>query len=281
VAKLTEIVGGIKQASDSITTASCQIAAGNLDLSARTARQASALEETTSLLESLTATVKGNADNAAQASSLASATCVLAEKGGAVVAKAVTAMNDIGTSSKRVVDIIAVIDEIAFQTNLLALNAAVEAARAGEQGRGFAVVASEVRSLAGRSAQAAREITQLIKDSAAKVDGGIRLVHESGTTLQEIVAGVKKVTDIIAEISLASRGQADEIEQVNRGVNDLDGVTQQNAALVEEAAASAGSLEDQARNLAEAIAIFQVTNRGDVRAAIAGGRVPRRAGSRG
>jgi methyl-accepting chemotaxis protein/methyl-accepting chemotaxis protein-1 (serine sensor receptor) len=281
VAKLTEIVGGIKQASDSITTASGEIAAGNLDLSTRTARQASALEETTSLLESLTATVKGNADNATQASALASATCVLAEKGGAVVAKAVTAMNDIGASSKRVVDIITVIDEIAFQTNLLALNAAVEAARAGEQGRGFAVVAAEVRSLAGRSAQAAREIKQLINDSATKVDGGIRLVHESGTTLQEIVASVKKVTDIIAGISLASRGQADEIEQVNRGVNDLDGVTRQNAALVEEAAAAAGSLENQARNLAGAIAIFQVTSHGNARAAVAGGRVPCRAGSRG
>jgi methyl-accepting chemotaxis protein len=171
-------------------------------------------------------------------------------------------MNEIGVSSRRVVEIIAVIDEIAFQTNLLALNAAVEAARAGEHGRGFAVVASEVRSLAGRSAQAAREIKQLINDSAAKIEGGIRLVHESGATLQEIVGSVKKVTDIIAEISAASRGQAEEIEQVNLGVSGLDGLTQQNATLVEEAAAAANSLEEQARQLAEAISIFHMTDRG-------------------
>jgi methyl-accepting chemotaxis protein len=271
VAKLIEIVTGIKDASNAITHASHEIASGNLDLSTRTERQASALEETSSLLQSLTTTVKSNADSAMQASTLATAARALAEKGGAVVNQAVDAMNDIGVSSKRVVDIIAVIDEIAFQTNLLALNAAVEAARAGEHGRGFAVVASEVRSLAGRSGQAAREIKQLINDSAAKVDGGIRLVHESGATLREIVGSVKRVTDIIAEISSASRGQADEIEQVNRGVSGLDSVTQQNAALVEEAAAAAGSLEDQAQQLAEAISIFRMTG-GDSSAAPSSGR---------
>jgi methyl-accepting chemotaxis protein len=261
VAKLTEIVVGIKDASSAITTASHEIASGNLDLSTRTERQAAALEETSSLLQSLTATVKGNADSSLQASVLASTTRTLAEKGGAVVHQAVNAMNEIGDSSKRVVDIITVIDEIAFQTNLLALNAAVEAARAGEHGRGFAVVASEVRSLAGRSAKAAREIKQLINDSAAKVEGGIRLVHESGATLEEIVGGVKKVSAIIAEISAASNEQALEIERVNRGVADLDSVTQQNAALVEEAAAAAGSLEQQALQLAEAVSIFNVAGR--------------------
>jgi methyl-accepting chemotaxis protein len=261
VAKLGEIVAGIKDASNAISNASHEIATGNLDLSTRTERQASALGQTKELLQSLTAAVKSNADNAVQASTLASTTRALAEKGGAVVHEAVNAMNEIGVSSKRVVDIIAVIDEIAFQTNLLALNAAVEAARAGEHGRGFAVVASEVRSLAGRSAQAAREVKELINDSASKVDGGIRLVHESGTTLQDIVGSVKKVTDIIAEISAASREQAAEIEQVNGGVNDLDGVTQQNAALVEEAAAAAQSLEEQATRLAEAISIFHTAER--------------------
>jgi methyl-accepting chemotaxis protein len=262
VAKLTEIVASIKDASNAITTASHQIASGNLDLSTRTERQASALEETSSLLQSLTTTVKGNADSALQASTLASAARTLAEKGGVVVHEAVNAMNEIGVSSKRVVDIIAVIDEIAFQTNLLALNAAVEAARAGDHGRGFAVVASEVRSLAGRSAKAAREIKELINDSAAKVEGGIRLVHNSGATLEEIVGSVKKVTAIIAEISAASTEQAQEIELVNRGVADLDGVTQQNAALVEEAAAAAGSLEQQAVRLAEAVSIFHLAGTG-------------------
>jgi methyl-accepting chemotaxis protein len=261
VAKLNEIVAGIKDASNSITVASHEIATGNLDLSTRTERQASALEETSSLLQSLTAAVKSTADNAVQASTLASTTRTLAEKGGAVVHQAVNSMNEIGVSSRRVVEIIAVINEIAFQTNLLALNAAVEAARAGEHGRGFAVVASEVRSLAGRSAQAAREIKQLINDSATKIEGGIRLVHESGATLEEIVGSVKKVTDIIAEISAASRGQAEEIEQVNLGVSGLDSLTRQNATLVEEAAAAANSLEGQARQLAEAISIFHMTDR--------------------
>jgi methyl-accepting chemotaxis protein len=275
VAKLNEIVARIKDASNAITGASHEIATGNLDLSTRTERQATALGETKELLQSLTAAVKSNADSAVEASTLASTTRALAEKGGAVVHEAVNAMNEIGVSSKRVVDIIAVIDEIAFQTNLLALNAAVEAARAGEHGRGFAVVAAEVRSLAGRSAQAAREVKQLINDSASKVDGGIRLVHESGTMLQDIVGSVKRVTDIIAEISAASRKQAGEIEQVNSGVSDLDGVTQQNSALVEQAAAAAQSLEEQATRLAGAISIFHIAER-DPRAV----RSPHRAAPR-
>lgn len=258
LANLLNIVNQIREASGSISSASSEIAQGNSDLSQRTEEQASSLEETASSMEQLTSTVKQNADNARQANQLASGAKEEAETGGDVVGKAVAAMAEINTSSKKIADIIGVIDEIAFQTNLLALNAAVEAARAGEQGRGFAVVAAEVRNLAQRSAGAAKEIKTLINDSVEKVEQGSRLVDESGKTLNEIVTAVKKVSDIIAEIATASQEQSSGIEQVNRAITQMDEVTQQNAALVEQAAAAAESLDDQAHNLNNLMEYFKV-----------------------
>jgi methyl-accepting chemotaxis protein len=260
VAQLTSIVGQIKEATDSITTASKEIAQGNTDLSQRTEEQASSLEETASSMEELTSTVKQNAENAKQANQLAIGASDVAVKGGAVVGQVVTTMSSINDSSKKIVDIISVIDGIAFQTNILALNAAVEAARAGEQGRGFAVVATEVRNLAQRSAAAAKEIKQLIGDSVEKVGAGTKLVDEAGKTMEEIVASIKRVTDIMSEITAASQEQSSGIEQVNQAITQMDEVTQQNAALVEEAAAAAESMQEQAENLSRAVATFRLAN---------------------
>lgn len=258
VSNLENMVNDIQDAAQNITSGSAEIARGNSDLSQRTEEQASSLEETASSMEEMTGTVKQNADNARQANQLATAARDKAEEGGQVVSKAVTAMSEINTASKKIADIIGVIDEIAFQTNLLALNAAVEAARAGEQGRGFAVVATEVRNLAQRSAGAAKEIKALIKDSVEKVDDGTRLVDESGETLGEIVNAVKKVSDIIAEIAAASQEQSSGIEQVNKAVMQMDEVTQQNAALVEEAASASESLDEQAKGLQNLMEFFRV-----------------------
>ena len=255
---LARTVSQIRMGTDTIATASSEIASGNLDLSSRTEQQASSLEETASSMEELTSTVKQNADNSRQANQLAVAASAVAVKGGAVVSQVVDTMGAINSSAKKIVDIIGVIDGIAFQTNILALNAAVEAARAGEQGRGFAVVATEVRNLAQRSAAAAKEIKALIGDSVEKVDAGSKLVAEAGTTMEEIVDGVKRVADIMAEITAASQEQSDGIEQVNQAVSQMDQVTQQNAALVEEAAAAAESLQDQAKTLAQAVSVFRV-----------------------
>ena len=257
--KIESMVAEIKASANSINISSNEIATGNLDLSQRTEEQASSLEETASSMEEMTSTVKQNADNARQANQLAMSTREGAEKGGSVLHDAVDAMGEISSSSKEIADIIGVIDEIAFQTNLLALNAAVEAARAGEQGRGFAVVASEVRTLAGRSADAAKEIKELINDSVQKVEMGSRLVDESGKTLEEIVDGVKKVTDIIAEIAASSQEQANGIEQVNSAVMQMDEMTQQNAALVEEASAASVSMNEQSQALTQMVSQFRVT----------------------
>ena len=254
---LHSTVQQIRSASSSITSAAGEISQGNTDLSQRTEEQASSLEETAASIEELTSTVKQNADNAREASQLAVNAREQATRGGEVVQTAVVAMSAINESSKKIADIIGVIDEIAFQTNLLALNAAVEAARAGEQGRGFAVVASEVRNLAQRSAGAAKEIKTLINDSVRKVDEGSKLVNASGLTLTEIVTSVRRVADIIAEIAAASAEQSSGIDQVNRAVGQMDQVTQQNAALVEEAAAAAESLDDQARALLEVVGFFE------------------------
>jgi methyl-accepting chemotaxis protein len=258
IAQLTQIVGQIKQASDLIGTAAGEIAVGNNDLSARTEQQAASLEETASSMEQLTSTVKQNAENARQANQLAIGAGDVASRGGQVVSQVVTTMAAINDSSKKIVDIISVIDGIAFQTNILALNAAVEAARAGEQGRGFAVVAAEVRSLAQRSAGAAKEIKTLIGDSVEKVGNGSMLVEQAGKTMQEIVVSVKRVTDIMAEISAASQEQSQGIEQVSQTITQMDEVTQQNAALVEEATASARSLEEQAGSLAQSVSRFNL-----------------------
>ncbi|MBT9612989.1 MAG: MCP four helix bundle domain-containing protein [Burkholderiales bacterium] len=258
VERLKEIVSQIKSATETINTASKEIAAGNSDLSQRTEEQASSLEETASSIEELTSTVKQNAENAKQANQLAKGASEVAVKGGNVVGQVVGTMAAINESSRKIVDIISVIDGIAFQTNILALNAAVEAARAGEQGRGFAVVAGEVRNLAQRSAAAAKEIKTLIGDSVEKVEGGTKLVEEAGRTMDEIVSSVKRVTDIMSEISAASMEQSAGIEQVNQAISQMDQVTQQNAALVEEAAAAAESMEEQAQSLATTVAIFKV-----------------------
>jgi methyl-accepting chemotaxis protein len=258
VGNLKRMVGEIRESTSKISEGSGQIKEGNADLNKRTQSQAASLEECAATVEELTSTVKQNAENSRQASQLAAAARELAERGGEVVGSAVTAMGEINQASKKIADIIGVIDEIAFQTNLLALNAAVEAARAGEQGRGFAVVASEVRNLAGRSAAAAKEIKALIKDSVEKVEGGTKLVDESGKTLEEIVAGVKKSSDIIAEIAAASEEQASGIEQVSKAVMQMDEMTQQNAALVEEAAAASEAMDAQATGLTELIGFFTV-----------------------
>jgi len=255
---LVDLVGKVRTGTDSISTASGEIASGNLDLSQRTEQQASSLEETASSMEELTSTVRQNSDNARQANQLAAGASDVAVKGGAVVGQVVQTMSAINDSSKKIVDIISVIDGIAFQTNILALNAAVEAARAGEQGRGFAVVATEVRTLAQRSAAAAKEIKELISDSVDKVEDGTRLVDEAGATMDEIVSSVKRVTDIMAEISAASQEQTSGIEQVNQAVTQMDDATQQNAALVEEAAAAAESMQDQAQTLTQAVSVFKV-----------------------
>jgi len=270
VTQLKGIMGGIKESTDTIGTASSQIAQGNADLSQRTEEQASSLEETASSMEELTSTVKQNAENAKQANQLAAGASDVAVKGGAVVKQVVDTMSAISESSKKIADIIGVIDGIAFQTNILALNAAVEAARAGEQGRGFAVVASEVRNLAQRSAAAAKEIKALIGDSVEKVGTGTKLVDEAGQTMQEIVSSVKRVTDIMAEITAASQEQSSGIEQVNTAITQMDEVTQQNAALVEEAAAAAESMQEQAEQLAQAVSVFKL----DHEAAGAIARVP-------
>ena len=257
-ANLTDIVVRVKSGTDTIATASSEIAAGNLDLSSRTEQQASSLEETAASMEELTSTVRQNADNARQADSLARQASDVARKGGAVVSQVFETMNAINDSSRKIVDIITVIDSIAFQTNILALNAAVEAARAGEQGRGFAVVATEVRHLAQRSAAAAKEIKTLIGDSVDKVQSGAKLVDQAGTTMGEIVVSISRVTDVMAEIRAASAEQTSGIEQINQAIAEMDNVTQQNAALVEQAAAAAESLQDQTANLSQVVAAFHL-----------------------
>jgi methyl-accepting chemotaxis protein len=261
---LVNIVGEVRHGTDTIATASAEIAAGNMDLSTRTEQQASSLEETASSMEELTSTVKQNADNARQANQLAVSASQVAIKGGEMVTQVVGTMEAINTSSRKIADIIGVIDGIAFQTNILALNAAVEAARAGEQGRGFAVVASEVRNLAQRSASAAREIKGLITDSVEKVDAGTKLVDQTGTTMRDIVDSVRRVTDVISEISAASQEQTSGIEQINMAITQMDEVTQQNAALVEQAAAASDAMREQANTLTQVISVFKI----DVRSAI-------------
>jgi len=255
---LIETVRSVRSGSESIATATRQIAAGNIDLSSRTEEQASALQETASSMEELTGTVKQNAENARQASSLAANASEIANRGNAVVGQVVGTMGDINQSSAKIADIISIIEGIAFQTNILALNAAVEAARAGEDGRGFAVVAGEVRSLAQRSSAAAKEIKELIDTSVERVQSGSALVDEAGRTMTDIIGAVQRVTDIMGEIAAASEEQSSGIDQVARAVTQMDEVTQQNAALVEEAAAAAQSLEDQAGKLRTAVAVFQL-----------------------
>ncbi|UMR30350.1 methyl-accepting chemotaxis protein [Massilia sp. MB5] len=256
--QLSGTVRSVREGSSAIAQASTEIADGNMDLSSRTEQQASSLEETASSLEELTSTVRQNADNARQANQLAVSASDVAVKGGQIVSQVVETMGAINESSKRIVDIISVIDGIAFQTNILALNAAVEAARAGEQGRGFAVVASEVRNLAQRSAAAAKEIKELISASVDNVDAGAALVDKAGSTMDEIVSSVSRVTDIMAEIMAAGEEQSSGIEQINQAVAQMDEVTQQNAALVEEAAAAAGAMQDQAAALEEVVSVFKV-----------------------
>ncbi|WP_194722688.1 methyl-accepting chemotaxis protein [Noviherbaspirillum malthae] len=254
---LQGIVTKVQTGTRAISTASAEIASGNQDLSSRTEEQASSLEETASSMEELTSTVRQNADNARQANQLATSASDVAGKGGQVVSQVIDTMASINESSRKIVDIISVIDGIAFQTNILALNAAVEAARAGEQGRGFAVVASEVRTLAQRSAAAAKEIKTLIDDSVGKVEAGSALVDQAGVTMEEVVVSVKRVSDIINEITSASQEQSTGIEEINRAISQMDQVTQQNAALVEQAAAAAESMQDQAANLTQLVSVFK------------------------
>lgn len=256
--KLTVVLRGIRSSSESVRVGAEEIAVGNMDLSSRTEQQAGALEETASAMDELTATVLQNADNSRQANQMAIAACAVAQSGGAAVAKVVATMDTITASAKQIADITGVIDNIAFQTNILSLNAAVEAARAGEQGRGFAVVASEVRNLAQRSAAAAKEIRTLITDSAKQVAKGNELAYEAGATMGDVVSSIKQVTDIMAEISAASQEQSSGIALVNKAITEMDAVTQQNAALVEEAAAAADSLQQQSNELAEAVGAFKL-----------------------
>jgi methyl-accepting chemotaxis protein len=255
---LAGIVHEVRGSTYTISSASSEIAAGNMDLSNRTTEQAGSLEQTASSMDELTSTVKQNADNARQANQLAQSASEVAVRGGEVVAQVVDTMGSINDSSKKIVDIIGVIDGIAFQTNILALNAAVEAARAGEQGRGFAVVASEVRNLAQRSAGAAKEIKELIGDSVAKVDSGAKLVDQAGATMQEIVTSIQRVTDIMGEITQASQEQTSGLDQINQAIGQMDSITQQNVALVEEAAAAAGSLQEQANALTQVVSVFKL-----------------------
>jgi methyl-accepting chemotaxis protein-2 (aspartate sensor receptor) len=278
---LASVVGNVRHASETINTAAREIAVGNADLSSRTEQQASSLEETASSMEELTSTVRQNADNAQQANQLVATASGVAVRGGEVVGQVVHTMESIKASSRKVVDIIGVIDSIAFQTNILALNAAVEAARAGEQGRGFAVVATEVRSLAQRSAAAAKEIKALIGDSVARIDSGGALVDQAGKTMQEIVSSVRHVADIMGEITAASHEQRTGIEEVNRAVTQMDQVTQQNAALVEEAAAAAESLQDQATQLVQAVSVFKLDNAATQNAIVAETNAPRLATDKG
>ena len=261
---LVGIVEQVRRGTETIGTASREIAAGNIDLSSRTELQASSLEKTASAMEELTATVKQNADSAREANALAATASDVARKGGDVVSQVVGTMGEINTSANKISDIIGVIDGIAFQTNILALNAAVEAARAGEQGRGFAVVASEVRNLAQRSAAAAKEIKVLIGDSVDKVGVGAKLVDQAGATMEQVVSSIRRVTDIMAEITHASQEQTGGIEQVNQAIGQMDQVTQQNAALVEEAAAAAASMQDQAATLAQVVGVFKLDRAHDV-----------------
>ncbi len=265
---LQNIVAQVRSGTETIAVASDEIASGNLDLSHRTEQQAGAIEETAASMEEITSTVQQNAENARQANQLAISACDVAAKGGQMVEQVVGTMASISDSSRKIVDIISVIDGIAFQTNILALNAAVEAARAGEQGRGFAVVAGEVRNLAQRSATAAKEIKELINDSVQRVDAGNRLVGETGATMGDIVTSVRRVMDIIGEISTASAEQGAGIAQVNMAVSEMDAVTQQNAALVEEAAAAAQSLRDQTEALNEVVAVFKLEDARATRKAI-------------
>ncbi|MBC3916795.1 MCP four helix bundle domain-containing protein [Undibacterium sp. CY18W] len=260
---LLQVVTEVRQGTDEIAAASTEIANGNMDLSNRTENQASSLEETASSMEEITSTIQHNSDNARQANQLSHSASAVAQKGGDVVSQVVDTMGSINASSKKIVDIIAVIDGIAFQTNILALNAAVEAARAGEQGRGFAVVASEVRNLAQRSASAAKEIKELINDSVEKVGEGTRLVDQAGSTMKEVVESVKRVSDIISEITAAGAEQSSGIQQINEAVTQMDQMTQQNAALVEQAAAAAGALQDQAANLSRVVSVFKLEQSGD------------------
>ncbi|MQA36930.1 HAMP domain-containing protein [Rugamonas sp. FT29W] len=261
-ASLINIVSEVRGGTEAIGTASAEIAAGNMDLSERTERQAGSLEETASSMEELTSTVKQNAANANQANQLAVSASAVAGQGGAVVAQVVDTMASINASARKIVDIIAVIDGIAFQTNILALNAAVEAARAGEQGRGFAVVANEVRNLAQRSAAAAREIKGLIGDSVEQVDAGARLVDQAGVTMTEIVASVRRFTDIMSDIAAASQEQLSGIEHINGAIAEMDQTTQQNAALVEQASAAAATMRDQAAHLQAAVGVFKLSGDG-------------------